>query len=65
VDETGRVLWTTDTELDRYTLRQILAGDGVSAFVGARLPEPGRVSEPLVVLIANETGAITIHSLWR
>lgn len=65
VDETGRVLWTTDTDLDRYTLRQVLPGDGVSAFVGARLPEPGRVSEPLIVLLANDTGRITTHSLWR
>ena len=65
VDEAGRVLWTAQTGLDRYTLRQILAGEGVSAFVGARLPTPGRVSEPLLVFVDHATGAVTTHTLWR
>ncbi|MDX2236975.1 MAG: hypothetical protein NW203_05380 [Hyphomonadaceae bacterium] len=65
VDEAGGVAWTADTGLDRFTLRQILPGDGVSAFVGARPPEPGRLSEPLVVIVDNNTGAVTTHTLWR
>jgi hypothetical protein len=65
VDEDGRVIWTADTGLDRFTLRQILAGDGVSAFIGARPPQPGKLSEPLLVFVAHDTGAVRVESLWR
>jgi hypothetical protein len=65
LDEAGGALWTADTGLDRFTLRQILPGDGASAFIGARTPEPGRLSEPLVVVVNNDTGAVTTHTLWR
>ena len=65
VTEDGQVAWTADTGLDRFALRQILPGDGMSVFIGTRLAEPGRVSEPLAVFIKNDTGAVTLHSLWR
>jgi hypothetical protein len=65
VDEDGSLLWTADTGLDRFTLRQMLPGERVSAFVGARPSEPGRLSEPLVVLVAHDTGAVSTHTLGR
>jgi hypothetical protein len=65
VTEDGQVAWTADTGLDRFALRQILPGDGMSVFIGTRLAEPGRVSEPLAVFIKNDTGAVTLHSLWH
>jgi len=65
VDEKGGVIWTAETGLDRFTLGQILPGESVTAFIGARPPLPGKVSEPLVVLVAHETGAVTTHALSR
>lgn len=65
VDADGRVLWSTDTGLDRFQLRQILPGAETFAFVGTRLPIPDKLSEPLVVLIDNKTGKATTQSLWR
>jgi hypothetical protein len=65
VDERGLLLWTAETGLDRFTLRQILPGESVSAFVGAAPSQPGRMSEPLVVFVAHDTGAVTSHALRR
>lgn len=65
VDANGRQLWTTDTGLDRFQLRQILPGADAFAFVGTRPPIPDKLSEPLVVLIDNRSGEATTHSLWR
>ncbi len=65
VDNGGRVLWSADTSIDRFTLRQILPGEEMVAFVGTRLPAPDKVSEPLLVLVDNRTGALQTHSLWR
>lgn len=65
VTEEGQVLWTADTELDRFALRQILPGEDVSMFIGTRLPQPGRVSEPLAAFVDHDTGKVALHSLWR
>lgn len=65
VDTQGRLLWSTDTSLDRFQLKQILPGPDVLAFVGTRPPIPDKLSEPLVVLVESGTGKLTSHSLWR
>lgn len=61
----GRILWQTDTGIDRFTLSQILPGQRSVAFVGTRPPVSGKVSEPLLLIVDNGTGAATTHSLWR
>ena len=65
VDLNGQLLWSVDTEIDRFKLSQILPGKESFAFVGTRLPVEGRLSEPLVVIVENATGKLTSHSLWR
>jgi hypothetical protein len=65
VDVQGKVLWSTDTGLDRFALQQVLPGTDAFAFVGTRPPVEGKLSEPLVVLVDNGTGKVTSHSLWR
>lgn len=65
VDMQGKVLWSTDTGLDRFLLQQVLPGPGAFAFVGTRPPIPDKLSEPLVVLVDHATGRKTEHSLWR
>lgn len=65
VDTQGKVLWSTETGLDRFSLAQILPGTDGFAFVGTRPPVPDKLSEPLVVLVDNATGRLTVHSLWR
>lgn len=65
VDLDGNVRWSVDTGLDRFMLQQILPGDRSFAFVGTRLPVPDKVSEPLLVIVDNNTGKLTTHSLWR
>lgn len=65
VADDGDVVWRADTPLDRFTLQQILPGERSTAFVGTRPPVPGKVSEPLLVLVDHATGEVTTHSLWR
>ena len=65
VDVRGQEVWRVDTEIFRPALRQILPGGRAVAFVGARAPVPGKVSEPLLVIIDLTTGAVVRHSLWR
>lgn len=65
VDFQGNLLWSTDTGLDRFNLKQILPGTEVIAFVGTRPPIPDKLSEPLIVLIDAKTGKLTSHTLWR
>lgn len=64
-DTAGALLWTVDTGIDRFALRQILPGARSVAFVGPRPSVPDRVPEPLLVLVANDTGTLTTHSLWQ
>lgn len=65
VDSAGRVLWRRETELERYGLEQILPDDRVLGFVGHRPPVPGKVSEPLLVLVDLATGDVKNSTLWR
>lgn len=65
VDLNGNLLWSVDTEIDRFQLSQILPGKDAFAFVGTRVPVEGKLSEPLVVVVDNHTGRLTSHSLWR
>lgn len=61
----GTVLWSKDTSLDRFRLQQVLPGQDVLAFIGPRLPEPGKVSETLVVLVETQNGKLTTQPLSR
>jgi hypothetical protein len=63
--KSGEILWSVDTGLDRLSLQRIFPGMAVTAFVGSRPPVPGKLSEPLVVLIDNTTGKTTSHTMWR
>lgn len=65
VDVQGKIIWSTDSGLDRFALQQILPGADAFAFVGTRPPVEGKLSEPLVVLVNNATGELAVHSLWR
>jgi len=61
----GRLIRTTDTGIHRFALEQILPGERSTAFVGARPPVPGKVSEPLLVILDHVAGGLATHSLWR
>lgn len=63
--DAGELLWRLDTGLDRFALQQVLPGDTVTAFVGTRPRETGRVAEPLLVLVDHSAGTQVAHSLWR
>jgi hypothetical protein len=65
VDLEGRILWSSDTGLDRFLLQQILPATDAFAFVGNPPAVEGKLSEPMVVLVDNVTGKLTRHSLWR
>jgi hypothetical protein len=65
IDDQGNLLWTNDTGLDRFTLKQILPGEHVLAFIGTRPPVPNKLSEPLIVLVDSKSGKLTTQSLWR
>lgn len=66
LDDSGeKVLWEVDTGIGRFALQQILPGEAVTAFVGTRPAVPGKVSEPLLVIVQHESGGQETHSLWQ
>ena len=65
VDTEGKILWATDTGIDRFKLSQILPGATTTAFVGPRLPIPDKLSEPLLVIIDHRTGKASTIPLWQ
>ena len=65
VDTAGAIRWNVDTGIDRFKLLQILPGKGSFAFVGTRPPVPDQLSEPVLVIVDNDTGESNTLSLWR
>lgn len=65
VDTNGAIVWSADTGIDRFNLQRILPGEGSFGFVGTRVPVPDKLSEPIVVILENTSGGMTVHSLWR
>jgi len=61
--ESGKAIWTVDTGLEH--LEQILPDPRVIAFIGKNRPkDPLKPEGPMLVLINNESGASSRHSLW-
>ena len=65
VDTAGKPVWNADTGIDRFLLRQILPDSRFIAFIGTRPPVPDKVSEPLLVIVDVQSGAVSTTSLWR
>lgn len=65
VDAAGKIIWKTDTGIDRFTLSQFLPDARFAAFIGARPQVPDKVSEPILVIVDNQSGAASAVSLWR
>ena len=65
VDNAGRVMWRADTGIDRFKLSQIMPGSPLVAFIGTRPPVPDKVSEPILVLVNTQSGAVSTTSLWQ
>ncbi len=61
----GKIVWSVDTGLDRFLLKQILPDGPFPAFVGTRPAVPNKVSEPLLVIINTQTGGVSSTSLWQ
>ncbi|MES2625407.1 MAG: hypothetical protein V4628_09020 [Pseudomonadota bacterium] len=65
VDVTGKIIWQADTGIDRFKLTQILPDVNKLAVIGTRPPLPGKVSEPILVIVDNQSGALATSSLWQ
>lgn len=65
VDLDGTERWNVDTGIERFGLQQILPGMEVCALVGTRPSVPDKLSEPLLSVVYNATGAVKTCSLWR
>jgi len=65
VDSAGKILWQTNTGIDRFKLSQILPNDRFIAFTGTRPPIPDKVSEPILVIVDNQSGTTSAVSLWQ
>ena len=61
----GASRWTADTGIYRAGLQQVLTAPDYVAFVGPRPQVPDKVSEPLLVIVNRETGAVSTTSLWQ
>jgi hypothetical protein len=65
IDTMGKVIWQTDTGLDRFTLQQILPDNRHVALIGPKPPIPGKVSQPLLAIIDTESGRLSAIPLTR
>ena len=65
VDTTGKVLWKTDTALDRFKLQQILPDERYVAFIGPELPIPDKFSPTILVIVNTQTGTARSTPLQR
>lgn len=65
VDGAGKLLWKTDTNIDRFQLRQILPHPRYPAFIGVRPNGPNEVVGPMMVVVDVETGKASTVSLWQ
>ena len=65
VDSGGKIIWKTDTGIDRFKLSQILPDARFIAFIGTRPPVPDKVSEAILVVVDNQSGAASTVSLWQ
>jgi hypothetical protein len=65
IDDSGNTIWRVDTGISRFGLQQILPGEHNTALVGPRPAVPGKVSEPLLVIVDHSTGKAATHSLWQ
>jgi hypothetical protein len=59
----GNAAWQCSTGIGR--LQQVLPAAKSLALIGERPSTPGRVPEPILILINNATGATNTISLWR
>jgi hypothetical protein len=65
IDTTGKVIWKTDTGLDRFKLQQILPDNRHLAFIGPKPPIPDKVSQLLLAIISTESGKLSAIPLQR
>ena len=65
VDTAGKPLWKVDTGIDHFHVWQILPDARFPGFVGTRPPVPGKVSEPLLVIVDTQSGTASTTSLWQ
>ncbi len=62
VDANGRTLW--ETEIDIGDLQQVLPDKTALALIGTRPRQPDKVSEPVLVIVNNDSGRMSTHGLW-
>lgn len=62
VDAQGRIGWRADTGIGE--LQEVLPDPARPAFVGTRPNVPGRVPEPILVILDAASGSLVSHSLW-
>ncbi len=62
LDEDGNELWRCDLGIGE--LQQVLPDAARPAFLGTRPRVPGKVSEPILVIVDASSGATSTWSLW-
>ncbi len=62
VDLQGQILWQADTGITE--LDQILPDPRALAIVGKQAAPSGKLPKPVLVILNNESGALSSHSLW-
>jgi len=65
VDASGKILWKTDTGIDRFKLSQILPDTRFIAFTGTPPAIPDKLPPPLLVIVDTQSGAASTISLWQ
>lgn len=65
VDADARLAWQVDTGIDRFQWSQVLPATDHVAFVGTRLALPGKVPEPILVVLDVQAGTLVTSSLWQ
>lgn len=65
VQPDARLVWKTDTGIDRFKLVQILPDARTPAFIGTRPAVPDKVPEPILVVVDTQSGRATTTTLWK
>lgn len=65
VDVAGKILWKTDTGIDRFALVQIMPDARSLALTGKRPWIQDKLPEPIAVIVDNQSGAVATSTLWK
>ena len=63
VERSGKIGWSADTRIGK--LDQVFPDRAYVVFIGTRPAAAGKVPEPIVVSVDNQSGRVSTSTLWK